>query len=479
MTVGELAGCSRRWASVLADEGLEKGDRVAFVCRNSEDYVALQFGTYMLGAVEVPINPELRGEMLRTLLADADPALVVVDEELTEGLSGVCPVGAGIVVLDRELAQRVDLAAPLTEPATPGLADLALILYTSGTTGPSKGVMLPHGYLPNTAATWISTVDVSADDTIYFSTPFAHVDAHVINAICLLSGATLGFAERFSVSRFWSEADELGATLFLAVGSMTAALAARRPPDPPDHRFRAGIVAPITPEVFDYFEDQLGIPLLQLYGQTEADGVVFNTIERRSRGGAGWACCGFDVRIADEDDSTVPIGVSGRLLYRPREPHMMTVGYWRRPDATADATRNMWWHTGDLAHVDEEGVLWFDGRASDSLRRRGENISAWELETAVMAAPGVRSAAAIAVSDEIGGEDEIKIFLSLEDEAEWDPRSFFDFCAQNLPRFAQPRMIQVIEEADFVRGPGTGAIQKHRLSRDRGAGSIDRTEFVE
>jgi crotonobetaine/carnitine-CoA ligase len=478
-TVGELADRARRWATVLQGRGLGAGDRLAFVCGNDADVIALQFGTYMCGAIEVPINSELRGEMLRMIVADADPALVIVEDLLVDAVREHLPAEIDLLVLGKELRAEAEAAAPIAEPARPGPSHLALILYTSGTSGPSKGVMLTHAYLPNCAASWAAALRITADDTFYAPTPFFHVDIHVLNAMCLLYSATLGYARRFSVSRFWSETGAMGATVFLAVGAMAAALVARRPETAPEHGFRAAIVAPIPDEVFEYFEDELGITLIQLYGQTEADHVVFNTLDRRSRGGAGWACCGFDVRVVDEDDEPVPIGTTGRIVYRPKESNMMTVGYWRRPEATAEACRNLWWHTGDLGHLDEDEFLWFDGRASDSLRRRGENISSWELEVAVAAAPGLKTVAAVAAPDEIGGEDEIQLFVSLEDGPEWDPRAFFEYCGANLPRFAQPSQVIVIEDAAFVRGPGTGAIQKHLLGPHLAYWQVDRADYLD
>jgi crotonobetaine/carnitine-CoA ligase len=358
------------------------------------------------------------------------------------------------------------------------LDQLSLISYTSGTTGPSKGVMLPTGYLPCVATNWIAALEFEDTDVSYFSSPFFHIDAHVMNVVALMSDCVFGFTKRFSVRRFWSEAAELGATWCLLVGSMGSALVARRPPEPPVHGFRFAVCAPIMPDTFAYIEDELGIPLYQLYGQTEADHVTFTTPERNRRGSAGWACMGFDIRIVDEFDEPVPLGDVGRIVYRPKEPLMMTFGYWRKPEATAEACRNLWWHTGDLGRLDDEGCLWFEGRLSDSLRRRGENISAWELETTVRAAKGVRTAAAVAVRDEIGGEDEVKVFITLDPEQEWDPVAFFAHCEENLPRFAVPRFVQLISEEQIVRGPGTGAIQKHLLPRGNTVETIDRQRIV-
>jgi crotonobetaine/carnitine-CoA ligase len=475
-TVGELVHRARLWAGYLERSGAAAGDRVALLGTNSAETIALQLATQLCGAVEVPVNSELRGRLLHSVLQDADPRLVLVSDRLPGDLLESLPFGTPhFRLVDDALRAEVESGRAYEGAVTGSPGTPAHILYTSGTTGPSKGVILPRGYFPQVAANWIAPLELSASDVTYFCTPFFHVDAHVWHAACLITGATFGFTERFSVSRFWTESAAMGATTFLAVGAMASALVARRPGAPPRHTIRRAAIAPIPAEVFPYLEEELGIELLQIYGQTEADGVVFETMDRRRRGSAGWACCGYDVRIVDDDDESVPVGTTGRVVFRPNHPHMITLGYFNRPEATAESSRNMWWHTGDLAHVDEDGFFWFDGRASDSIRRRGENISAWELEAAIREHESVRSVAVVPVPDEIGGEDAIKVFLTVAEGAEWSPRAFFDFCAAQLPRFAQPRYVQVVDEADLVRGPGTGAIQKHLLGADE-ASTIDRED---
>jgi crotonobetaine/carnitine-CoA ligase len=215
-----------------------------------------------------------------------------------------------------------------------------------------------------------------------------------------------------------------------------------------------------------------------VYGQTEAECVVFCTPDRNRRGAAGWACSGFDIAVVDDEDRPLPPGRVGRFVYRPLLPHQLTLGYWRRPEATLAAARNLWWHTGDLARVDEDGFMFFAGRASDSLRRRGENVSAYELESAVAQAPGVQLAAAVAVPDEIGGEDEIKLFLVLDDDEEWDPQAFFAFCDDALPRYAAPRYVEPIDAEALVLSAGNGSIQKHLLPKEHGPRIVDRRELA-
>jgi crotonobetaine/carnitine-CoA ligase len=476
MRVGEFADRALRWATVLAQEGVTHRARVASFCTNSAEFMALQYGTYAAGAVEVPVNSELRGPMLGAILADCEPMLIVVDGDLADIVAEHLPSQARMLVLDEALAARVG-AAERAEPVVSEPADLALILYTSGTTGPSKGVMLPHGYLPSVASNWIAAAGVGPADVTYCANQFFHIDAHIIAAMCLMSDSVYGFAKRFSASRFWDDAAEMGSTWFLMVGAMASAIVARRGTDAPRHSFRVGLCGPIVPEVFDYFEDQLGIPMQQIYGQTEAGGVTCTTHDRNRRGSIGWPCMGLDVGIVDEFDEPVPVGEKGRLVYRPREPLLMTYGYWRRPDATAAACRNLWWDSGDWGRLDEEGFVWFEGRVSDSLRRRGENVSAFELESAINAAPGVRASAAVAVPDELGGEDEVKVFLIRDEHVAWDSGAFFAYCERNLPRFAVPRFVELVSDEEFVRSPGNGSIQKHLLPKDNTPGTIDRRQF--
>jgi carnitine-CoA ligase len=472
-TVAQFADRARRWARVIENLGVSRGDRVAVVMANNAEFLALQYGLYMLRAVEVPVNAQRRGAMLRAVLSDADPLLIVSDPEYHEALHDCLPNGSQLLVVDDQVRAAVTRAEP-KEPTTGTRSELALILHTSGTTGASKGVMLSHGYLPEHAASWVSMLALGRGDVAYFPLPFFHVDAHCILSACLLSDSTLAFTPRFSVSRFWEESAAFGATWSLAVGSMLSALTARRPAQAPRHSYRVIVGAPITDEAFAYFEDELGIVLLQVYGQTEAEAVVGCTLDRNRRGSAGWPCTGFDIAVVDEDDTPLPAGAIGQLVYRPHRPHALTFGYWRNDAATVEAMRNLWWHTGDLARIDEDGFMHFAGRASDSLRHRGENVSAWELESVVNGAPGVRWSAAIAVSDEIGGEDEIKLFVILEENAVFDAATFFAYCEAELPRYALPRYVEPIDADAVSISPGNGAIQKHLLPRTNSARTIDR-----
>lgn len=466
LSVGELADRARRVAAALTRRGVSAGDRVALVCGNSFDRVIWMFGIWWLGAVEVSVNVELRGPMLAHVLSDCDPSLIACQDELLEPIRAAA---AGEVLPMSELPEEaIDQAAREELDAAQrgfGPGDLATILYTSGTTGPAKGVMLPRAYFSNLAEIWIDRLGLGSDDVGYFPLPFFHVDAHVKITACLQSGGSLAFRERFSVSQYFADVRQFGATWASGVGAMLSMLAQTELPEPGSLRLTRLIGAPVPQIAYETFEDRLGIPILTLFGQTECDGVAMDSLGQRRRGAAGHVHGAIEVQVVDENDRPLPAGETGEIVYRPRNPHLTALGYWRRPDATVEAWRNLWFHTGDSGHLDVDGFLYFDGRRTDSFRRRGENISVWELEHSLNTADGVQECVAIAVRDEHGGEDEIKVFV-VPDGDSLVLEKFIAHCREVLPRFAMPRYLTVTDGSEFVRSAGTGVVQKHLLSRD-------------
>lgn len=467
-SVSDFAARARWCALALTDHGVGPGDRVAVLSRNSEWFLAWQYGIYLAGAVEVCINAELKGSFLAHVIEDSEPSLFLAQSEFFPVLDASGVVGVPVVDLDaaRQAYAAFDMPPRFT-PVAVRPEGLATIMYTSGTTGPSKGVMIPHAYYSNLGQIMFRVLELTDLDVAYWVSPFYHVDAHLAVPACLQSGSVLSFAPRFSVSRFWSEAGSLGGTWTLLVGAMLAALmTVGRPVNWERIKMRRIIGAPIEAEAYEFYEDELGIEMTEMYGMTESDGVLYGPPDHRRRGSAGWPCGGFEVMIVDDEGYEQPRGNRGEIVHRPGFPNMVTLGYWRHPEATVEAFRGLWYHTLDSGWMDEDGFIFFSGRMTDSLRRRGENVSAWELESAVRRAPGVQECAAIGLRDELGGEDEIKVLVSLEPGSEFDPRAFFAFCEEVVPRFAVPRFAQVVAAESFVRGVGTGAIQKHFLSRD-------------
>ncbi len=426
---------------------------------NSHLMLAAMYGIWMLGAVEVAVNSALKGPLLKHVLDDSDPVMLIGDKELFATVHTERPE---LQCIDLKAMAQVTLES-LGEPLeVPSATTLASLLYTSGTTGASKGVMIPHAYFSYFGATLGSVIELTERDTCYFTLPFFHVDAHIALPACLRWGSALAFAENFSVSGFWRDFMRFEATWFGAVGSMLSALiTVGKPPQAALERLRLVLAAPVPQEAFECFEDAWGVPVLQMYGQTEANGPLYSTLEHRRRGAMGAPISGFAVRVVNESGDDVSPGKPGELLTLPAQPYARTLGYWRRSDANAQAFTDGWFHTGDLVRQDEDGFVWYLGRKSDSLRRRGENISAFELESVLAMAPGVCTVAAIGVHDALGGEDEVKAVLVVDES--FDLKLFGEYCRASLPRYAVPRYAEIVEESQIVRGPGTGSIQKHLL----------------
>lgn len=457
MTVAEFDANARKAAATLSRRGIIAGDRVALMAGNSPDLLAATYGIWLLGAVEVAVNTELKGPLLHHVLRDSDPILILADNDMLARIGEAAPSLKAI-----ELTEAFEVSAGVDENELPAPEALASLLYTSGTTGASKGVMIPHAYFSYFAHTQGAVFGISATDTCYFTLPFFHIDAHIALPTCLRWGSSLAFNRRFSVRVFWEEFVRFEATWFGAIGSMLSALVSRgRPPQLALDRLRLIVAAPVPQDAFDAFDTGWGIPVLQMYGQTEANGPLYSTVERNRHGAVGWPCAGFEIRVVGADGQDVGRGEAGELLTKPAEPNARALGYWRRPEATAAAFVDGWFHTGDVVRQDAEDFVWYLGRKTDSLRRRGENISSFELEQVLARAPGVTAVAALGVRDQLGGEDEIKAVLTVDDS--FDVDRFAEFSIGNLPRFAVPRYVEVVSEEQLVRGPGTGAIQKHLL----------------
>lgn len=475
-TYAETLDAARRCAQHLARAGITEGDRVAIVSGNSSWRLAWQLGVWWLGAVEVSVNSELRGEMLEFILRDCDPTLILLEREFLDVVDAATDVPLvvveDVVLADVAPSEHEDWDARATALPSSGLGTL---LYTSGTTGASKGVMLPRGYFSNLGSIVSRVLRLDATDVGYFVLPFFHVDAHIVLPATIQSGAVLAFDRRFSASRWWDQIRRFDASWAFVIGAVLSIVMKTDAGGRGSTRLTRFLGAPIPADAYSFFEDDLGITILSMYGQTEADGPTFDTFERRRRGGAGHLCAGFDLEIHDPTGRNLGADEVGEIVFRPQHADMAMLGYWRRDDATVQTWRNLWLHSGDLGRLDEDGFLHFVSRLTDSLRRRGENISAMELETVIRTSPDVEECAVVAVDDELGDEDEIKVFVVPRDAGTFDPDAFFAFCEESLPRYAVPRYLELAEESAFVRSVGTGVIQKRRLSRAvTGPGVTDR-----
>lgn len=324
------------------------------------------------------------------------------------------------------------------------------------------------------ARLWAQMMGLCPADRLHFAQPLFHADGHIAVAAAVASRSTLVLAPRFRASRFWQEVRQNRVTVAMSTGAALAALAHRRP-----SREEAGAGplriwgGPVPAIAYEILEDRLGVQLYEVYGQTEADSVVFSTPQHRRRGSCGTPCGLYDVAVVDGDGTTVAPGAEGEIAYRPRRGNLLFLGYWRNDAATVRQWRDLWHRSGDRGVLDGDGYLWFRGRLGDSIRHRGENVPVFELEELVRRCPGVADCAAVAVPDEIGVEDDIKLYLTTRPGQAFDPAALLAFCREHLPKYAIPRYVQVVEEHELDRAPGNGTILKRTLPRAAGDRSID------
>jgi crotonobetaine/carnitine-CoA ligase len=453
---------ARVTAGGLAALGVGPGTRVVTLLDNSVDAVVVWLAASLLGAVEVPVNTAYQGEFLRHQVADCGAAVVVAEAELAGRVADVAgglpelatllvraPAAADLPAVPKVAAHTLDDlagAGPLADPPEVRPADLAMLVYTSGTTGPSKGCMLSHRYVLHAARRLADVLGRDPGSVLYTPNPLFHVNARLIAvAGTLLTGGRAAIDTRFSVSRFWGEINRTGATIASLIGAMIPLLA--QAPETPEERendtLRSVFGAPFTPALIETYRERFGVRCLySVYGLTEAAPLTsLPPDEEGPPGSAGRADPGFDVRIFDDDDREVPAGEVGEIVARPLLPGAMFDGYWGRPDATVAATRDLWFHTGDLGRLDADGFLWFVDRKKDYLRCRGENISSFELERAFMAHPGLAEVAVHAVPSDLG-EDDLKVTAVRREGAELSEEELVRWCLDKVPYFAVPRYVE-------------------------------------
>jgi crotonobetaine/carnitine-CoA ligase len=464
LTCAEALDTAARGAGTLAAAGVAQGDRVAVMSENRLELVELWLACAWLGAVLVPMNTALRGPQLQHLFADAEPTLLVLEPELRERLEYVPNVPERRWVLGEmpPLRNSVDRA-----PVGPG--DPCVILYTSGTTGPSKGVVCPHAQWYWWAVKTGGILGVVPGDVLYTNLPFFHTNALNAFVQALVNDATFFLGPRFSASRFWPRLVEAGATVTYLLGTMVYILA-KREHDPHERRHRVRIaLAPATPAaLYETVRERFGIELVDGWGSTETNVVLSTATDGAPAGSMGGITAGFDARVVDADDAEVPAGTPGELVVRNEEPFSFALGYNRLPDKTVDAWRNLWFHTGDRVVRDAEGWFWFVDRLKDSIRRRGENISSYEVEAVLAAHPDVAAVAVVPVPAE-EGEDEVLACVVLRESAPVvAPEDLIAFCEPRLAYFAIPRYIELL--ADLPLTPN-GKVEKYRL-RERGVTAL-------
>lgn len=484
VTYGEMAMRSTAMANGLHELGIGHGDSVALLADNSPEMLYTWFGSAKLGAVEVAVNSAYRGEFLRHQLSNCAAGVVVADADLAPRVLELAdrlpdlrtvvvrgkptaaldvPKGVSVVAIDELLRSSTTLTVGARGPQW---HEPCSIIYTGGTTGPSKGAVLSHNYMVNSARQISAALRSGPDDVIYSPLPLFHLNAKMVTVLsAMLTGQTGVLDRRFSVSRFWERVRKYDATAVSILGSMIIMLwNLPRTPDDATVPLRTMLAAPVPAELHEAIEERYNLKVNVTYGLSEVVPLTLSTLDDPPRvGSSGKVNPQFDVRIFDDQEREVPVGEVGEIVCRPKQPHVMFDGYYRNGDATVRAWRNLWFHTGDLGRFDEDGYFYFADRKKDAMRRRGENISSFEVEQAVLLHPDVAEVAAHAVPSEVS-EDDVKICVVLQPGVTLDHLDLMKHCATNLPYFAAPRYIEFFDE--LPKSP-IGRVLKYEL-RDRG-----------
>jgi crotonobetaine/carnitine-CoA ligase len=346
--------------------------------------------------------------------------------------------------------------------------DMLAILYTSGTTGPAKGVMCPHAQVVGWGVNTASVLGVRDTDILCTTLPLFHINALNTYAQAAVTGAHAVFESKFSASGFWATMRRHEATVVYLLGAMVPILLAQPEGEGErQHRVRIGLGPGVPAAAGDAFRARTGVTLLEGYGSTETNFVIATAPDSPRRGVMGWLRSGFDARVVDEHDVEVPTGTAGELIVRADEPFAFATGYFGMPDKTVEAWRNLWFHTGDRVVREADGAFRFVDRIKDAIRRRGENISSYEVEQVLLSHPCVAEAAVVPVSSELA-EDEVMAVLVLRPGQRLEAASLWTFCEERLPSFAVPRYLGVVDELPRTEN---GKVQKYKL-RERGVTSI-------
>jgi carnitine-CoA ligase len=477
LSYAETADAASGYAGALAAAGVRAGDRVAIMCGNRLELLLTVLGCGWLGAIAVPINIASRGAQLEHILTNCGAKLLVIERELvpvvTRLPSGRIALEALWLVGNGEPTVTVShafAATPFPEPrdgvpphrVAPG--DTFAILYTSGTTGLSKGVCCPHAQYFWWAFYTGGLLGIAETDVLMTTLPLFHTNAFNAFFQALLNGASLVVESKFSASQFFTRLDRERATVTYLLGAMVPMLLAQKPSDAEKaHRVRIALAPAVPAHFHRQFVERFGIGLVDGYGSTETNCVMGALASEQRPGTMGRLLRGFAARVVDNHDTELPDGEAGELILRADEPFAFATGYFGMPDKTVEAWRNLWFHTGDRVIREAGGYYRFIDRVKDAIRRRGENISSYEVEQVLISHPKVANAAVFPVRSELA-EDEVMAAIVLRSGAELTPAALLDFCQPRMPYFAVPRFVEFVAELPATEN---GKVTKYKL-RERG-----------
>ena len=487
LTYAELDHDGRTWASALQRIGVGVGTHVATLLPNIFDAHRTMLGLAWLRAVEVPLNTGYTGRMLEYTLEYSDTEVLVTTSTFLDQVEQIAPrlplLRAVVVVEEAQRASRplasgtdrVQILSrddfltgcePAVDPPGPEVWDTACLLFTSGTTGPSKAVINPWGLVVQMCS-WFPEDTLAPRDGLYSAMPLFHNSGRSQFNYVITHGARFVIRDKFSATNCWDDVRKTNCTTLCLVGPLTSLLYAAPPrDDDATTPVRNVLLGPMIPDM-EGFEKRFNVRVCTCYGQTEIGSPVATPWEH-----GPWANCGrtrdnwpfHEVRLVDEHDQPVPTGQTGEMIVRSPEPWSLNLGYYKMPEKTVEAWRNGWFHTGDVFKQDEDGWYYFVDRLNDAIRRRGENISSFEVENYVVSYDDVVDCTAIGVRTE-HGDEEVMACVIVHDREKFEPAALIKYLEADMPRFMIPRYVQVLD--DFPRNETTGRVRKNEL-RDQG-----------
>ena len=475
LSYAETCAAASGYAASLAAAGVRPGDRVAVMCGNRAELLFAILGCAWLGAIVVPINTASRGAQLEHILNNCGAKLIVIERELTAVLTSLdrsrVPLEAVWLVGEGEQPGLPGFkstafpppAAPLPpHPVEPG--DTFAILYTSGTTGLSKGVCCPHAQYFWWGVYTSGLLGICEGDVLLTTLPMFHTNALGTFFQTLLNGATLIVEPRFSASGFFPALARENATVTFVLGAMVPMLLAQpRTAADRAHSVRIALAPAVPAHFHAEFSGRFGFGLLDGYGSTETNCLMGAPLAEQRPGLMGRLLEGFSARVVDAQDNEVADGEPGELMLRADEPFAFATGYFGMPEKTVEAWRNLWFHSGDRVVRESDGFYRFVDRMKDAIRRRGENISSYEVEQVLVSHPDVENAAVFPVRSELA-EDEVMAAIVLRSESALTPAALLDYCQPRMPYFAVPRFVEFVDRLPVTE---SGKVTKYKL-RERG-----------
>lgn len=463
----------------LLTQGIGPHSRVVLLLPNCVEFVFSWFAASLLGCQIVPLNTQLKHIQLEVLVEDAKPDGVIVHESFLGELASLSEIvrqsipwvyyvghgpEGGITAFQnlRSLDELFLSEGHSIEPFSDHRG-IQVISYTSGSTGPAKGVMIPNAQAFSSACTYMRLSAMSRDDVLYSPLPLFH---GLSSRMCLLPALVLGahavIDVRFSASSYWQKAAECGASLGFVVHAIVSLIKAQ-PPGPYDRKHRVRAIFNAAHD--KAFEQRFGVKTLEAFAMTETSFLLYNRYPLRQWGSTGKAHEDWQLALVDEQDQAVPIGKVGELVARPLKPYIMMQGYLNKPQATLEAWRNLWFHTGDLLRCNEQGDYFYVDRKKDRIRRRGENVSSFDVEHCVLDYESIQECVILAYPSPMG-EDDIRLILVAKAGLTLQPEVLYAWLKQRLPTFSLPRYIECV---DTLPRMGTGKIDKLELKK-RGLG---------